>query len=146
MGAGRPSGFTIIELAAVTAAVAVGGAMCTLVLGPVGSGGQPAGEKQPDAVEKAADPKVLKQLQDARAKARRTKDEAHVRGLVQSVQIWANHNQDKFPLPSEIDLAGTTVAGANDTKDTTANILSILIFTGGIMTDLCISPAEASAN
>lgn len=146
MGFARRSAFTIVELAAVTVAAGVGGAMCTLVLGPVGSEAQPERESQPTPVEKAADPKLLKQLQDARTKARQTKDEMHVRGIVQSMHIWANVNQDKFPLPSEVDTGGTTVAGPNEAKDTTANILSMLIFTGGISTELCVSPAEVSAN
>lgn len=135
----RRSGFTIVELAAVTVAVATGGAMCTLALGPVGS-------SQPEGAEKHANPEVLKQLKDARAKARQLQDATHVRGMMQAFVIWSQNNADKYPLPSEIDKAGATVEGEAATKDTTANIMSVLIYNGYISTEMAYSPAEASKN
>lgn len=87
-----------------------------------------------------------KGLLGARAAARQMKDATQVRGIGQSFMVWANQNQGVYPLPSKIDLLGTTVAGEAAQKDTTANILSMLIFSGHISTELCISPAEANAS
>jgi hypothetical protein len=73
------------------------------------------------------------------------KDATQVRGMLQAMVVWAGQNKGKYPLPSELDLQDATVAGVPALeKDNTGNILSILIYTGGISTDLCINPAESN--
>jgi prepilin-type processing-associated H-X9-DG protein len=47
-----------------------------------------------------------------------------------------------LPLPSAIDVNNATVPEIGAAKDTTANIFSLLIYTGGISTETCICPAE----
>jgi len=109
-------------------------------------------EGQLDSIEKGGDKDAKKDdkgktgLTGARAQARQLKDATQIRGIDQSFVIWANQNKGVYPLPSTLDKAGTTIAGDAATKDTTANIISILIFNGYISTELCISPAEANPN
>lgn len=74
------------------------------------------------------------------------KDSTHIRGITQSMVVWANNNNGEYPLPSAIDLTDSTVADKGRAKDTTANIISILIFNGFISPELCISPAEANTS
>jgi prepilin-type N-terminal cleavage/methylation domain-containing protein len=77
--------------------------------------------------------------------SRQMKDATQVRGMLQAMVVWAGQNKGKYPLPSELDLQDATVAGVPALeKDNTGNILSILIYTGGISTDLCINPAESN--
>jgi prepilin-type N-terminal cleavage/methylation domain-containing protein/prepilin-type processing-associated H-X9-DG protein len=76
--------------------------------------------------------------------SRQLKDSTQVRGIVQAMVIWAQNNNGKYPLPSEIDAQGFTLPGEAHTKDTTGHVLSLLIYNGNISTDLCISPAESN--
>lgn len=71
------------------------------------------------------------------------KDSNHLRGIVQSMIMWSQNNRGSYPLPSAID-PGSTVAAQGAAKDTTGNILSILIWNGTISTEVCVSPAEAN--
>ncbi len=78
---------------------------------------------------------------------RSMKDATQVRGTTQAMIVWAGSNKGRYPLPSVLDAADATVAAGDDgpeSKDNTGNILSILIYTGGISTDICINPAEAN--
>lgn len=75
---------------------------------------------------------------------RHMKDAVQVRGIQQAMAVWANSNNGLFPLPSKIDAANATVPEEGAAKDTTANILSILIYTGGISPELTISAAESN--
>jgi prepilin-type N-terminal cleavage/methylation domain-containing protein/prepilin-type processing-associated H-X9-DG protein len=111
----RATGFTLIELLAVIAIAAV---LVVVLLIPWGR----ARSTGPGAM----------------------KDSTQVRGMQQSMAIWANMNKGLYPLPSMIDTANTTVADQGTAKDTTANIYSLLIYTGGISVDLAISPAESN--
>ncbi len=88
-------------------------------------------------------------------KARRTgprhvKCATYIRGIMQGMVIWAQSNGDRYPLPSLIDKANNTIAlGPGETpqsKDTSANIMSILIFNGYIPAEMCVSPSEANGN
>src|SRR5688572_21427947 len=79
---------------------------------------------------------------DPRAGARRAKDAAQLRGIGQSFIVWAQNNQDLYPLPSKVDAANATVAQAGRAKDTTANIFSLLIFNGFLPAEMLVSPAE----
>jgi prepilin-type N-terminal cleavage/methylation domain-containing protein len=89
---------------------------------------------------------LLPALGKARASARQMKDATQVRGIQQAMAIWANQNQGNYPDPGKIDSANTTVASTTttDMKNCTANIFSLLIYTGGISVELCINPAESN--
>lgn len=75
---------------------------------------------------------------------RQLKDQTQLRGVVQSMIVWAGSNRDEFPLPSRVDLMDATVAASGRCKDTTGNILSLMIFNGNISPELCVSPAESN--
>jgi len=92
---------------------------------------------------------LLPALGKARASARQLKCSTQVRGIVQAMVVWANNNQSKYPLPSEIDTGNSTTNVGNTTatayqKDTTGNILSLMIFNGNISSEICVSPAESN--
>jgi len=88
---------------------------------------------------------LLPALGKARASARQMKDATQVRGMQQACAIWANQNQGLYPDPGRIDSGNTTVtATVPEAKNSTGNILSVLIFTGGISVELCINPAESA--
>ncbi|UYV11589.1 MAG: prepilin-type N-terminal cleavage/methylation domain-containing protein [Phycisphaera sp.] len=93
---------------------------------------------------------LLPALGKARATARQLKDSTQVRGIVQAMAIWAQNNQEDYPIPSRVDRNGDTVASSTGTgpdfsKDTTGNAMSLLIFNGFFPVELSISPAEAGA-
>jgi prepilin-type N-terminal cleavage/methylation domain-containing protein/prepilin-type processing-associated H-X9-DG protein len=89
---------------------------------------------------------LLPALGKARASARQMKDATQVRGIQQACAIWANQNQGFFPDPGRIDAANTTApAGSGpESKNNTGNIMSLLVYTGGISVELCINPAESN--
>ena len=91
---------------------------------------------------------LLPALGKARATARQLKDSTQVRGIVQAMAIWAQNNQEDYPLPSRIDRNDTTVdqtatTGPSFEKDITGNVLSVMIFNGFFPVELAVSPAEA---
>lgn len=73
-------------------------------------------------------------------------DPSQIRGIMQAMAIWAESNKGRYPLPSDIDPENSTVADIGPSKDTTANILSILVFNGLVATDMLVSPAEFNGN
>lgn len=79
-----------------------------------------------------------------RGVSRQMRDSIQVRGVVQSLVVWASNNNGRYPMPSELDLEGRTVAEPGRAKDTTANILSLLIFNGNISPENLVSPLEAN--
>ncbi len=79
-----------------------------------------------------------------RVTSRQIKDSTMVRGVHQGLVMWAQNSQDRYPLPSLLDVKDATVAGSAEGKDTTANIMSILIWNGFFGPELCVSPAEAN--
>ncbi len=88
---------------------------------------------------------LLPALGKARQSARQLKDSTQIRGITQSMVVWANNNQGEYPLPSRIDPTTTsTVAAVGEAKNITSAILSLLIFNGNISPEICISPAEAN--
>jgi len=72
------------------------------------------------------------------------KDSTQVRGIHQGMILWAQNNKDVYPLPSALDVDNTTVADQGTAKDTTANIVSIMIFNGFFSPELCVSPSESN--
>ncbi len=101
---------------------------------------------------------LLPALGKARKSARQLKDGTQTRGIHQAMVTWAGSNKEQFPLPSKLDRNGATVGTAvpatptatseNDqnTKNTTRNILSLLIWNNNITPEICVSPAEASGS
>jgi len=91
---------------------------------------------------------LLPALGKARASARQLKDSTQVRGIVQALVVWASNNQSSYPLPSIIDPTTNTTSQGSATswepKNTTGNIMSVLIQNGNISPEICISPAEAN--
>jgi prepilin-type N-terminal cleavage/methylation domain-containing protein len=89
---------------------------------------------------------LLPALGKARQSARQMKDATQVRGILQACVVWAGQNQGAYPNPGIIDAGNTTVAAtpSPEHKNTTGNILSVLIYTGGISTDIVINPAESN--
>lgn len=80
--------------------------------------------------------------------ARQIKDSANIRGIHQGMVLFAQNNNDKYPLPSVLDKANNTLAlaeGADPTtKDTTSNIISLMIYGTFFGPEICISPAESN--
>lgn len=76
--------------------------------------------------------------------SRPLKDSTQIRGVHQGMVLWANNNQDRYPLPSLVDKDSTTIASEGDEKDTTANMISLMIFNGFFSPEICVSPAEAN--
>lgn len=87
---------------------------------------------------------LLPALQPPRVNNRQLRDQTHVRGIVQAMSLWAQNNGDRYPIPSLIDKDNATVADIGATKNTTANIFSLLVFNGSIPTEICVSPAESN--
>jgi prepilin-type N-terminal cleavage/methylation domain-containing protein len=91
---------------------------------------------------------LLPALGKARQSARQLKDSTQVRGIHQGMVVWAQNNGDNYPLPSQIDKQGQTVVngalGAEQNKDKTRNIFSMLIFNGSVSPEIFYNPAEAS--
>ncbi|MBX3403734.1 MAG: hypothetical protein KF699_10030 [Phycisphaeraceae bacterium] len=137
--------FTLVELAALVAAGSVAMSIAAVSVQP-GFGKKKPDADQPAEKDAAQPPNLTEALAKARASARQLKDATQVRGIMQSMIIWANNNNGKFPLPSEFDTADDTVSLNGRAKDTTANILSVMIFNGSISTELCISAAEVNPN
>jgi type II secretory pathway pseudopilin PulG len=119
----NPRAFTLIETAAVLACLGVGG----VLLAP----GQPGNP-----------------IAKARESARQIKDSQQLRGIHQSLVLWAQNNKDSYPLPSTIDKGDMTVkpTGSAQSKDTTANIFSVMIYNGFFSPELCISPSEVNSH
>lgn len=70
------------------------------------------------------------------------KDSSQLRGILQGMVMLAEANKGQFPLPSVIDSGNTTVAAQGEAKDTTANILSLMIYQGFFPVELTVSPLE----
>jgi len=86
---------------------------------------------------------LLPALGKARASARQIKDSTQVRGIHQGMVLYAQNNNDSYPLPSAMDKSNDMVA-ATAMKDLPKNIVSALIYNGFFSPELCVSPAEAN--
>jgi hypothetical protein len=116
-GSARERGFTQVELAAVVLVLAMLGFLAFILVSPT-----------------------------RRCGARQLHDATQVRGIHQAMTVWAQNNRDCYPLPSQIDLANATVPEQGPAKNTTSNIMSILLWNGSISAETLYSPAEASSN
>ncbi len=85
---------------------------------------------------------------------RDVKDSTQVKNILVAMTTWAQSNKGQYPRPSRLDPNNATIAeppgsGASSEKqfqkDTTGNILSILIWNGQITPEMSVSPAEASS-
>src|SRR5205814_4334434 len=81
-----------------------------------------------------------------RDEARGKKDQTQARGIVQGMVVWAQNNKDVYPLPSALDAQNATVAEQGQAKDTTGNIMSLMVFNGALSTEILVSPAEKNPN
>jgi hypothetical protein len=122
-------GFTLVEVAAVVATVGVLGGLVAISADPPPRGLQGGGG-------------FLEALAASRQSARQLKDATQLRAIHQGMVMWAQNNNDEYPLPSRIDRANHTTADEGRAKDTTANIFSIMVFSGLITTETLISPLE----
>ena len=77
-----------------------------------------------------------------RNEARGPQDATQLRGIVQSMAIWANNNKDRFPTPSSIDIANDTVQEEGRAKDTSANVFSLMLYNEMFTPTMLISPKE----
>jgi hypothetical protein len=75
---------------------------------------------------------------------RTPKDGTQVRGIHQGMILFAGNNKDRFPLPSLLDPENSTVDAPAEAKDTTANIMSVLIYQNFFTPELCVSPSEVN--
>jgi prepilin-type N-terminal cleavage/methylation domain-containing protein len=91
---------------------------------------------------------LLPALGKARQSARQLKDSTQVRGIHQAMVMWAQNNNDEYPLPSRIDRNNVTVAlpgvGNDGAKDLTRHIFSLMISNGSVTPEIFINPAESS--
>jgi prepilin-type N-terminal cleavage/methylation domain-containing protein len=74
------------------------------------------------------------------------RDATQVRGIGQAMFIWAGNNDEKYPLPSTLDVNNATVPELGRAKDTTANIFALLVDDGSITPQLLISSDERNEN
>jgi prepilin-type N-terminal cleavage/methylation domain-containing protein len=88
---------------------------------------------------------LLPALGKARASARQIKDSTQVRGVHQGMVMFAQNNNDSYPVPSTLDKGNTTMA-ANLFKDLPRAITSVMIYNGFFGPELCVSPAESNGN
>ncbi|MEK6703146.1 MAG: type II secretion system protein [Planctomycetota bacterium] len=93
---------------------------------------------------------MLPALGKSRAMARQIKDSAQIRGCGQGLVLFAQNNQDVYPLPSLIDKGDLTIrlAAGEDAglKDQTKNIFSILVFGAFFGPEICVSTAESNGD
>jgi prepilin-type N-terminal cleavage/methylation domain-containing protein len=90
---------------------------------------------------------LLPALGKARQSARQLKCSTQVRGVVQSMVVWASNNSSQYPLPSVLDTATTSATvpdAVGEPRNRLSSMLSLLIFNGNISPELLISPAESN--
>ena len=87
---------------------------------------------------------LLPALGEARNTARQLKDSVNIRSIVGVMVTWAHQNEDRYPMPSKVDLKnGTMTDTPAYLKDNTGNILSLLVY-NGLPTKILISPSEVN--
>ncbi len=78
--------------------------------------------------------------------SRQVKDSSQIRGVLQGLVVWAQNNQEHYPVPGTLDKDNATTAEVGSAKNHTANILSVMVFNGFVPPDLLVSPAESNGN
>lgn len=79
----------------------------------------------------------------ARTTARKQYDSTMVRSIHYSLVLFGQSNGGVYPLPSEYDKNNTTIVTLTpEDKNTTANILSILMYNSFFSAEVLVSPAE----
>jgi prepilin-type N-terminal cleavage/methylation domain-containing protein len=86
---------------------------------------------------------LLPALGKARASARQIKDSTQVRGVHQGMVLFAQNNNDSYPIPTSVDRGNQTLV-VNSQKDSVGHTLSILIYSGFFSPELTYNPAEQS--
>lgn len=71
------------------------------------------------------------------------RDSTQVRGIHQGLVLFAQNNNDSYPVPSVLDKANTTLT-AESAKDDLGGVLSILLWNGFFSPELTVSPRERS--
>lgn len=91
---------------------------------------------------------LLPALGRARRTAQQVKDATKVRSLHQGCVAWAQDNNERYPTPTLVDRNNQTLkaptSASSPSKNSTGNILSVMIFNKVISTDICISEGEAN--
>ncbi len=89
---------------------------------------------------------LLPALGRARRTAQQVRDGTKVRGLHQGCVAWAQDNNERYPVPAVLDRNHQTLpaptSASSRSKNSTGNILSVMIYNKVVSTDLCISDAE----
>jgi hypothetical protein len=81
--------------------------------------------------------------------SRSLKDSIQIRHVHQGFVLWSQGDNGRYPLPSRMDVANATVDPGDapaESKDTTANIMSAIVYAGFISPELLVSPAEQNPN
>lgn len=89
---------------------------------------------------------MLPALGKARQSARQIMCGTQVRNVVQAMVIHSQAHKDSYPLPSILDANNQTIASGGREKDTTNNILSVLIYNSSISPELLYSRSETNSN
>ncbi|MCB9838033.1 MAG: prepilin-type N-terminal cleavage/methylation domain-containing protein [Phycisphaeraceae bacterium] len=90
---------------------------------------------------------LLPAIGRARKNAQKLVDSSNQRQIVTGLTTYASTNRDRYPLPSRDDRDDyTEMSAISSEKDRTGAIFSMLIWTGNINEDICISPAERNAS
>jgi prepilin-type N-terminal cleavage/methylation domain-containing protein len=89
---------------------------------------------------------LLPALGRARQNAKQIKCAAQVRETHKGMVMWAQQNNDWYPLASKIGRDGKTINVPTDPTqmDATATVYSIMIFNSLVTPDVIFSPAESS--
>lgn len=133
----RARGFTLTDL---TATILAGGVLAGIGPALLHAAAQPEPAKGADGA--APDPKE----ESARLRARMMTSAGNLRQIGQGLILWAQGHADQYPLPSELDASNFTLQEPKPTKDTTANIMSVLVYAGYVKPETLVSPAETNPN
>lgn len=93
---------------------------------------------------------LLPALGKARSAAQQLKDSSQVRGVLQALVLFAQSNDDRYPLPSRIDTvindsSVTLGLSSQDLRegDLSRHMYSLLMWNGLVTAELLMSPVEA---
>ncbi len=85
-----------------------------------------------------------------RNESRRLYCSTYIRAIMYGTTYWAQNNGGNYPLPSALDTNNDTIAlnpgEPKESKDTSANIFSLLIYNGVFPAEMCVTPSEKNPN